>query len=329
MAKSRVRIIVLGGTITMAPSAPGAGITPNLTGEDLVAAVPELAEIAEIEVETPFLKPGSTLSYADLARVSGMANAALKEGAAGVVVVQGTDTIDETSFLFDLAGDHPRPIVVTGAMRGAKAPGADGNASLLAAVTAAASPRTEGLGALVVLNDEIHAARLVEKGHTALASAFVSPGFGPLGHVVEGEARIVLRPAAPGWRAGPLPAEMPRVPILKPGIGEDGAAVEALVALGAGGLVVEGMGAGHVPAAFAEALGEAAKRIPVVLATRVAAGRVFRRTYGAPGSEIDLLGRGLVPAGLLSPHKARLLLSVLVAQGANGATIRAAFDAYD
>jgi L-asparaginase len=196
-------------------------------------------------------------------------------------------------------------------------------------VTAAASPRTAGLGALVVINDEIHAARLVEKGHTALASAFVSPGFGPLGHLIEGEAKVTLRPAAPGWRAGTLPAEMGRVPILKVGIGEDGAGVEALLGLGAAGLVVEGMGAGHVPAAFAEALGTVAARIPVVLSTRVAAGPVFRRTYGAPGSEIDLLGRGLIPAGLLSPHKARLLLSVLVGKGADRATIRAAFDAYD
>lgn len=323
-----VHILVLGGTITMAPQAAG-GIAPSLTGADLVAAVPALADVAAIVVATPFLVPGASLTFAQIADVRALAAAAVEAGAAGVVVVQGTDTIDETSFLLDLGWTADAPLVVTGAMRGAAAPGADGHANLLAATIVAAAPEARGQGVLVVLNDEIHAARLVEKTHTGLASAFAAPGFGPLGHVMEGRARLpfALRrppvlPAAPGAK------DLPPVAIAKATLGDDGRLIRAVADLGYRGLVLEAMGAGHVPAALAEPLEALSARMPVVLATRVPGGPVFRATYGFPGSERDLIAKGLVPAGLLSAHKARLLLAVLLAGGADRRAVADAFAAY-
>jgi L-asparaginase len=252
---------------------------------------------------------------------------ALAGGAAGAVVVQGTDTIDETAFVLDLLHRGPQPIVVTGAMRGAAAAGADGPANLLAAVTLAASG-LQDLGSCVVLNDEIHAARFVIKGHTALTSAFVSPGFGPIGHVIEGRARVPLRPVR-------LTVDLPercgrpaRVAVVKICLGDDGALIHAALAAGYQGLVIEGMGAGHLPMSVLDAVTEAAASVPVVLATRVPGGPIFQETYGFAGSERDLLARGLIPAGYLAATAARILLAHLVGSETPRERIVQAFAAY-
>ena len=320
-----VHIIVLGGTITMMPS-PGNGIVPTLSGDDLVAAVPGLERIARISVETPFLVPGASLSFEQLRDVSQQSAEAIARGADGVVIVQGTDTIDETAFLLDLAHTGDAPLVVTGAMRGAEAPGADGPANLLSAVTTAASASARGLGTLVVLNDEIHAARLVEKSHKALPSAFASPSLAPLGTVVEGEVKMALRAHRP-LPLGSMP-KPGRVALIKLCLGEDGDLIEAAIERGYDGMVIEGMGAGHVPAATLPALDLAVARMPVVLTSRVTGGAIFRKTYGFAGAERDLLARGLIPASTLSATKARLLLAFLLGQGCTGVAIAASFQQF-
>jgi len=315
---------VLGGTITMAPQGT-AGIAPSISGAELAAAVPALAEVAEVSVVTPFLLPGASLSFAQMRHVDELVGQALEEGAHGVVVVQGTDTIDETSFLLDLACRRSGPVVVTGAMRGASAAGADGNANLLAAVTVAASAEARDLGVLVVLNDEIHAARFVAKQHKALPSSFASPGLGPLGHIIEGRARVALRPAR--IDAGikrPMPQPAP-VALVSVGLGDDDRMIRAVPQLGYKGMVIEAMGAGHLPNGLVAACEQVVQAMPVILASRVPGGPIFSNTYGFPGSEIDLIGRGLIGAGLLSAHKARLLLSLLVGEGRERAGVASAF----
>lgn len=331
MSLPRVLVLTLGGTITMT-SDDGGGIRPTLDGAQLVKAVPQLEQVAELEVVTPFMLPGASLTLAHLWEVAQRVRQRLSSGAfAGAVLVQGTDTIEDTAFVLDVLLDLEQPIVVTGAMRGPQAPGADGPANLLSAVTVAASPDAARCGVLVVLNDEIHAARLVRKGHTGLPSAFLSPGAGALGLVVEGQARIACRPvrrrieAILNRMADPAQPEWVPVAQLSVGLDEDARIAATLVDLGYGGAVVEGMGAGHVPAQAVEALAALATQMPVVLATRVSAGSVFTRTYGFAGSEIDLLGRGLLPAGTLPASKARLLLSLLLATGAAAGDIQAVF----
>lgn len=320
--RPHVHVIVLGGTITMMPTS-GQGIVPTLSGADLLAAVPALDKVARITVETPFLVPGASISFSQLRQVSGLIKSALKQGAVGVVVVQGTDTIDETAFLLDLAHDSDGPIVVTGAMRGAHASGADGPANLLSAVVTASSADARGLGTLVVLNDEIHAARFVEKSHKALASAFTSPAAGVLGAVIENEARIFLRPQRLA-SLGAMP-DLGRVAITKLGLGDDGILLEAAFQCGFAGVIIEGMGAGHIPAAALPSLQKIAGHLPLVLASRVPSGPIFERTYGFAGSERDLLERGLISAGTLSATKARLLLSFLLGQGRDQAAIAKTF----
>lgn len=324
---THVAVISMGGTIAMAPSASG-GIVPSLGADDLVASVPGLAEL-DLKITTESLRslPSPSLGFADLVALSERVRAVIAAGAGGVVITHGTDTIEETAFFLDLTVPGDAPVVVTGAMRHPHSAGPDGPANLYAAIRVAISPAARGLGALVVMSDEVHGARFVRKSHTSSTGAFVSPGFGPLGLVVEGDPRI--RGAA---RVGlTLPAD-PRVGDLRVGLitvalGDDG---ELLRRAGDAfdGLVLAGLGAGHVPVAMIPVVASAAARIPVVLSTRTGAGSVLRETYGYPGSERDLLERGLIHAGFLDPAKARILLQLLLATGASKTQLTQAFELY-
>ena len=305
---SDIAVIALGGTIAMTPGG-GGGVVPKLTADDLVAAVPGLADVARIHASTFRQVPGAHLDLHDAVELAGEIERTL-ETCAGVVVTQGTDTIDEMAYALDLLVCSPRPVVVTGAMRNPTVAGADGPANLLAAVQTAASAAAVGLGCLVVLNDEIHAARLVVKGHTARPDAFVSPLGGPLGYVAEGLPRVLLRPvSAPVALPGDV-APRP-VGLVTAVLGDDGSALR-FAAQYSEGVVVEAMGGGHVPPGVADAIGDVAPTLPVVLASRTHAGEILRNTYGFPGSERDLLGRGAVSAGWLNARKARVLLSLLL-----------------
>lgn len=327
MSRPRVLVVSLGGTITMVPGDSGAGLTPRLGASELVAAVPQLAEIAEIEARSPLRLPSPSLSAADIVNVAREVSEALSSGFDGAVVVQGTDTIEESAFLLDLLVDSDKPVVVTGAMRGADAPGADGPANLLSAVIVAASNEAHGLGTLVVLNYDIHAARFVQKSHTALPSAFLSPLVGPIGTLIERRPRFYVRvarmPVLPVDAGPPAPVLLVRI-----AMGDDGRLFGALAELGYAGVVIEGMGAGHVPAAMAPALEKLAATMPVVLASRAMTGPVFTGTYGYPGGEIDLIGRGLVPAGFLSGLKSRLLLGLALRTGGDRSAVIKAFEPY-
>jgi L-asparaginase len=290
----------------------------------LVASVPALAEAAQIEARSPFRLPSPSLTPANLVEVALVIEASFAAGFDGAVVVQGTDTIEESAFILDLLVGGDLPVVMTGAMRGADAPGADGPANLLAAARVAASPEARGLGALVVLNYDIHAARFAQKSHTALPSAFASPLVGPIGVVAEGRPRFFARvgrnPVLAAADGPPAPVALVKVPM-----GDDGRLFGGLPGLGYAGAVVEGMGAGHVHADVAPLLGELARRIPVVLAARPTAGPVFSATYGYPGGEIDLIRRGLVPGGYLTGLKARLLLGLALRGGREAGAAAQAF----
>jgi len=325
-SEPQVAVFTLGGTIAMQATA-GSGVAPSLSAADLLAAIPGLSEAGvTLTVGDVVNKPGASLSFPDLYGLAGTISAALDDGCAGAVVVQGTDTIEESAYLLDLLVASDGPVVVTGAMRNPSLAGADGPANILAAIRVAASDSARGLGCLVVLGDQIHAARWAAKTHTASPAAFTSPAFGPLGHVTEGEVDIPVRLRGRSPVFDPVPRREIRVGLVTIALGDDGALIEA-IAEHAEGLVVAAFGAGHVPAAAVATLAKLATRIPVVLASRTGAGPVHHRTYGFPGSETDLLARGLISAGYLAPVKARLLLHLLIASGADVTRIKETFAA--
>ncbi|MET7282955.1 asparaginase [Kribbella sp. NPDC005582] len=304
-----VALFTLGGTIAMAGSR-------RLTGADLTAAVPGLAELGQpVEIQDIESVPSANLTAAKMLEVVDAASKAIAAGATGVVVTQGTDTLEETSFLVDQVWPHPQPFVLTGAMRNPTLAGPDGPANVLAACRVACSPAARDLGALVVFKDEIHAARWVRKTHSTSTATFVSPNVGPIGHVVEDQVRILARPVRlDGVQGSAEPADLDanQVALYTMTMDDDGLLLKGLADTHRG-LVVAGFGAGHVPAALAPVLGELAATMPVVLTSRTGAGSIVRNTYSAPGSEIDLLQRGLIDGGFLDPYKARVLLRLLLA----------------
>ena len=305
--------------------APGGGVSPALSAPELLAAVPGLGSIeAELRTVDFRRKPGASLSFGDLFELSAAINGALDTGCSGAVVIQGTDTIEEVAYVLDLLLDTDAPVVVTGAMRNPTMAGADGPANILAAVRVAVSASARGLGCLVVLNDQIHAARWTQKTHTASPAAFASPGRGPLGEVVEGRVCLPVAPRHRSPALTPDPARKVQVGVATVVLGDDGSLAEALGER-VDGMVIAALGVGHVPAEMAPVLGRLAERIPVVLASRIGAGPVHDRTYGYPGSERDLLARGLISAGCLHPVKARVLLHLLLGSGADGPQIRETF----
>ncbi|WP_306972220.1 asparaginase [Streptomyces canus] len=305
-----VAVISLGGTIAMTAQTDG-GATPTLSADDLVAAVPGLAGTGiHVQVHDFRRLPGASLSFSDLFELAATIETLAVDG---VVVTQGTDTIEETAYLLDLITTGDMPIVVTGAMRNASMAGADGPANVLAAIRTAASTEARGTGCVVVFGEEIHAARWVRKTHATSPTAFTSyPG--PIGYVAEDRVRVLARPDTAPTIDRRSAATSVRTTVFTVGIGDDGTLLQAL-SDHVDGLVVAAFGAGHVPMACVDALTDLAKRMPVILATRTGSGPVLRQTYGFPGSESDLLARGLISGSTLDPVKARILLHLLLMTG--------------
>ncbi|MBR7831143.1 asparaginase, partial [Actinospica sp. MGRD01-02] len=305
----------------------GAGVVARLGGADLAADVPGLAETGvALRVEDVERVPSADLTFAQVLDLVARASAAVRAGARGVVVTQGTDTLEESAFLADLVWPHAEPLVLTGAMRNPTLAGPDGPANLLAAVTAAAEPAVRGLGAVVAFNDELHAARWVRKQHATSTATFVSPDAGPVGRLEEERVRILSVPPRRTALPVPAPADLAaaRVALHTAVLDEQGDELDG-IAERYRGLIVAGLGVGHVTRRLVPALAGLAELMPVVLTSRAGAGPVLRHTYGAPGSEIDLQNRGLINGGLLHPYKARILLRLLLASGAGRERIAAAF----
>lgn len=326
-AGRRVVVFGLGGTIAMTSTDTG-GVAPALSAAQLITAVPGLAGTGiTIDVEDFRRKPGASLTFDDITELADTIAAVLAAGDTdGIVAIQGTDTIEETAYLLDLLHPGPQPLVLTGAMRNPTLAGADGPANLLAAIQTAASPDTGGQGCLVVLADEIHAARRVRKTHTTSGATFQSPNGGPLGVVLEGRPQLHNRithrtivPASPRLTGK-------RIGLTTITLDDDGTLIKS-AAEHLDGLVVAAFGVGHVPATLVPLLATTADRIPVVLASRTGAGSTLRTTYAFPGSEHDLLNHGLIGAGFLDPLKARILLHALLTADADRTSIAAAFDA--
>ena len=300
-----VVVLAAGGTIGMAGDGP---VLPALDAESL----PGLPE--GVEARTLSLKPSVQLSGAEAL--------AIARAAAGqerpVVVTHGTDTLEESAYLCDLLYGGEAPVVFTGAMRPASAPGADGAANLRDAIAVAESPAARGLGVLVVFAGAIYAARSVRKLDSTAPAAF---GPDPLGWVAEGRAQIARRVE----RRAPLDVRRfdAFVPIATAGLATDARHVPTE----ADGLVAVVLGAGHTPPPFLDALGEVAQRIPVVVTVRPLRGSILHATYGFDGSEESLRSLSAVLAGGLSPAAARVKLMAVL--GTPGADVAAAFAADD
>lgn len=321
-------MISLGGTIASAPAADRGEARPILSARDISASVPGIAGVADLELRDLARVPSIDVTFELARRVVAAARDAESRGCRGVVVTQGTDTIEEMAFAVDLLYGGDMPIAFAGAMRHAGLAGNDGPANLLDAVRTVCSEQARGLGCLVVMNEEVHSARAVRKLHVSSPAAFGSPAVGPIGWIVEGVPHLRDRPFPRVAIEVAADATFIRPPLVKMAFDDDGWWLPRISQMEAPGLVIEAMGGGHVPSWIAVELVDLARRIPIVLTSRTANGEVLRSTYGGfPGSETMLLEAGLLPAGSLDALKARVALAVLLTAGADRSRIASVLSA--
>ena len=307
----RVAVVFTGGTISMGFDPVAGGNVPSLDGAAILARTPGLDSLAEVVPIDRGLTPASHFSFGDVLGIGATVQSALEDPSIdGVVVVQGSDTIEETAFAWDLVLASPKPVVVTGAMRASHEDGYDGPANLRGAVAVAAAPVARGVGVVVSLAGTIEAADDVTKMHTTSFTTFQSPNAGSLGRVGDELAVTLDRARGPRRRLRSVPADGARVEMIQAGIGSNGGLLDAAVAGGAAGIVVAATGAGNTsPGLLAAAERAIGAGIPVVLASRCLAGAVSA-AYAFPGGGATWMRAGAIRAGTLCAIKARVALAL-------------------
>jgi L-asparaginase len=326
-----VRLIATGGTI-----ANRAG--SRLTADELSASVPALDGQVVVETEQFSNVASGALTLDDWLRLARRVNEtfAERDDLAGVVVTSGTDTLEETAYFLNLTVRSERPVVVVGAMRQPGSVGYDGAANLLQGLRVAGDPASRGRGVLVVLNNEINAARDVTKTHAQRLHAFTAGVKGVLGVVDRDRVIFYRRPLHrhTRWAEFDLAGveRLPRVDILMTYLAATGDLVRAAVDAGAEGLVVAAAGAGSTTEDQAVAIGEALDRgRPVVITTRTGGGRIVPRR---PRPDADAAPEDprysplRVEAEDLSPVKARILLMLALTRTRDGTAIQRMFQQY-
>jgi L-asparaginase len=314
-SKPRVHVIATGGTIS------NMGNDPRRTGSELVAGIPGLADIADVTAEQFSNVASGSITQEMLRDLAKRLRTLFAEPnpPAGVIVTHGTDTMEETAFFLDLTVGGCSPVILTGAMRQANWAGADGPANLYNSVRLAASPEARNRGAFVLMNDEIFLAREVTKSNTTRLNAFSAPEAGPAG--VTDPDGIFFRTPAPATCAPPLVnidaiQNFARVDIVYSHIGADSAVVDALVAAGARGLVVAGVGRGGTTPSQGRALRRATEKgVIVVISNRTGGGRVGRPTNPESLRSLAAGSGATIGAGDLNPQKARMLLTLALSAG--------------
>jgi len=321
-----VVLIATGGTIAMKIDPEKKAPVPAISGEDLVATVPEIAKVAKIEVQNISNVPSGYMDPPRWVELEKAVAAALaRPEVAGVIVSHGTDTLEETAYFLDLTVKSDKPVVLIGAQRSASESDFDGPRNLLNAARICVAPEAKNKGVMLVMNGQINAAREVAKTHTSDVETFKSGDFGFLGNA--DEDRVVFYRAPLRRQNVALKQDvLPRVDIVAAYGGNDGALIKAAVAAGAKGIVVAALGWGNVNPATYEVIKEtAAKGVVVAISTRVYNGRVLPH-YGYIGGGKTLQEAGAVFCDNLSPQKARLLLMLALQYTQKVPEIQAYFD---
>lgn len=312
-AAGKVLVISTGGTIASRHDAGRNALISVASGAELLMSLGSLAPDQEILLHE-FSNIGSNLidlpMSLRLARRIG--NSLADEAILGCVVTHGTDTLEESAFLAQLVVSSDKPVVFTGAQRGADQPDADGPRNLADALRVAADPSAAGLGVMVVFDGKVLSAVDATKVHASRTMGFDSSGLGPLGEVDNGSVLIGRRP--PSYpRPGGDDIET-RVDLLSLTMGADERLFEAAIASGAKGIVLEGFGRGNATPKIVDAVSRAtARNIPTIVTSRCPQGRVL--PLYAEGGGRDLEEAGAILAGRLQGRKARILLSLALANG--------------
>jgi len=312
--QSNAHVLTTGGTI--ASTKQGDGAEPTTLGDELVAAVPSVHEVADVTVEQVAMTASSDTTFetfADIARSA--ADAA--DAADGIVVTHGTSTLEEAAYYLDLCLDLTVPVVFTGAQRRPDQRSPDGPANLHNAVVAATDARFRPTGGVyVAVNDELHAAHDVTKSHSFKLNGFDSPDTGPVGRF-DPDGLSLHR--EPGTEPVSIPVQETdsSVKIVRSGVDIGRGQIDRAVDARADGIVVEGTGLGNTTATLADGIVDAIDSgVPVVMTSRCYAGPVAP-VYGYQGGNRMLTEAGVINAGDLPAHKARVKLLLALTETAD------------
>lgn len=339
----RVRLVATGGTISNRAGG-------RLTAEELLRSMPDLARYARAEAEQFSNTSSAALTLDQWLDLSRRLNELFSKDAdlAGIVVTSGTDTLEELAYFLDLTVRDPRPVVVVGSMRNPSTLGYEGAANLLEGFRVAADPQAKGKGTLVVLNDEINAARDVTKTDALRLQTFQSRPYGVLG-VVDSDRVVFYRSVLKRHTAESefdvtKIKSLPRVDVILVYQGAPGDLIKAAADNGAKGIVMAGAGAGATSGTEGEGLTYATgKGVVIVTSTRTGSGRIAARPVtaaarpagastaaGTPpaGAATQTMGSRRVVAEDLSPVKARILLMLALAVTSDTAEIQRMFTQY-
>jgi len=308
----KIAIIFTGGTISMKVDSRLKAAIPSMSSEDIMSMVTNIDQIADLDIVEFGKYPGPHMTPEKMMELKQLVQKKLNQADIyGVIVTHGTDNLEETAYLLDLTIEHEKPIIVVGAMRNGSEMGYDGPSNLAAAISTAVHPNSLKRGVLVVLNNEISAAREVTKTHTMSLNTFKSLEFGPIG-IVDQEHVIYYREQS----MPTIHIETNRIEadvhLIKVATGMDSRILNFLVEQKVKGIVIEGMGRGNVPPMMMEGIKNALDHnIPVILVSRCPMGRLMG-SYGYEGGGAQLEKLGVIFANTLNGQKARIQLMLAI-----------------
>lgn len=310
----RIFLLTTGGTIASVKNDTGRFSSGILTGEQLLE-ICEIPSYIEVVVESMFQKPSFHLTLTDLIMLKNRVNELIKdETIDGIVITQGTDTLEEAAYFLDLTVDTKKPVVMTGSQRAPNEVGSDAFMNLKQAIIAAGDQQLIGAGVVVVFNERIFSAKYVKKEHASNIQGFHSFGYGYLGVIDNDRVYVYQKPV----RQETYPfndQKIPKVDVIKAYLDGDEKFLNCAISAQVDGIILEGAGRGQVPPNFTRSIDKAIKQgIKIVLTTSSEEGHTYL-TYESEGSAYDLYRRGVILGGDLDSKKARMKLIVLLSSG--------------
>ena len=312
----KILVLHTGGTISMQADSSGAVVTSSDNPMNHVSNPLEGIQVHTLDffnLPSPHIKPKHMLALYQK----------IKEEAAnydGVVITHGTDTLEETAYFLDTMEVPHMPIVLTGAMRSSNELGSDGVYNYLSALRVASDDRAADKGVLVVMNDEIHAAKYVTKTHTTNVSTFQTPTHGPLGLIMKHEI-LYFKTAEPRVRFD-LDHIQGLVPIISAYAGMTDELIDMLDLEQLDGLIIQAFGAGNIPKETAQKLESLMQKgIPVALVSRCFNG-IAEPVYAYQGGGVQLQKSGVFFVKELNAQKARLKLLIALNAGLTGQALK-------
>lgn len=322
----QIAMLSTGGTIASVPGNDGRAVAGALPGEELLAKTGLDGQL-DVHVESVFQKPSNSIGASEWLSLATKCEELIRSGRFdGIVITHGTDTLEDTAFYLHSVVDTSRvPVVITGSQRVPHAMGSDAYANLRQAMELASCELARGLGVLVCFNQSVYSAGFARKVSSYQLHGFDAPGLGPVGMMDEGVFHLLQRPRM--LPLLPLPRNLPRVDILSTYGGAEAAVAEAVLNSGPAAVVIDGLGRGQVPVAWAPAVLEALRQGRLIGVTTSTLHGPTHESYEYPGALHELVQAGAIAINHLSARKARIRLALsIAARGNQVSSVAADFD---